>query len=229
MTVLAVDVEKRLGEFSLAAKFEAAHGATALYGPSGAGKSTIVSLIAGLIAPDRGRIALDDTVLFDSAARIDVPPHRRRIGCVFQEGRLFPHLAVRRNLDYGRYMSGLKRDDAGFRRIVDLLDLGHLLDRRPGRLSGGERQRVAIGRALLMRPRLLLLDEPLASLDAARKHDILPYLVRLRDDARVPMLYVSHLADEVRLIAIGVLRIADGRIVAQGGLELLVAGIDLSA
>jgi molybdate transport system ATP-binding protein len=229
MTVLALDVDKRLGEFSLAAKFETSHGATALYGPSGAGKSTIVSLIAGLIAPDRGRIALDETVLFDSAKRIDVPPHRRRIGCVFQEGRLFPHLAVRRNLDYGRYMSGLARDDAGFRRIVDLLDLGHLLDRRPGRLSGGERQRVAIGRALLMRPRLLLLDEPLASLDAARKHDILPYLVRLRDDSGVPMLYVSHLADEVRQIATGVLRIADGRIVAQGGLELLVGGIDMSA
>ena len=165
--MLAVDVEKRLGDFTLAAKFEAAAGATALFGPSGSGKTTIVNLIAGLIAPDRGRIALDDTVLFDSAARIDVPPHRRRIGYVFQEGRLFPHLTVRRNLDYGRWMSGLARDDAEMRRIVELLDIGHLLDRRPGKLSGGERQRVAIGRALLMRPRLLLLDEPLASLDAA--------------------------------------------------------------
>jgi molybdate transport system ATP-binding protein len=224
MTVLALDVEKRLGEFTLAAKFAAAEGATALFGSSGAGKSTLVNLIAGLIAPDRGRIALDETVLFDAAARIDVPPHRRRIGCVFQEGRLFPHLTVRRNLDYGRYMSGLPHDDAGMRHIVELLDIGRLLDRRPGKLSGGERQRVAIGRALLMRPRLLLLDEPLASLDAARKREILPYLVRLRDDAKVPMLYVSHLADEVRHIATRVVRIEDGRIAAQGGLELLDAG-----
>jgi molybdate transport system ATP-binding protein len=224
MTVLALDVEKRLGEFTLAAKFAAAEGATALFGPSGAGKSTLVNLIAGLIAPDRGRIALDETVLFDGAARIDVPPHRRRIGCVFQEGRLFPHLTVRRNLDYGRYMSGLPHDDAGMRHIVELLDIGRLLDRRPGKLSGGERQRVAIGRALLMRPRLLLLDEPLASLDAARKREILPYLVRLRDDAKVPMLYVSHFADEVRHIATQVVRIEDGRIAAQGGLELLDAG-----
>jgi molybdate transport system ATP-binding protein len=226
VSVLALDVEKRLGDFALAAKLEAAEGVTALFGPSGAGKSTIVNLIAGLIAPDRGRIALDDTVLFDTSSRIDVPPHRRRIGCVFQEGRLFPHLTVRRNLDYGRWMSGLAREEAATRHIVELLDLGRLLDRRPGKLSGGERQRVAIGRALLMRPRLLLLDEPLASLDAARKREILPYLVRLRDDAKVPMLYVSHFADEVRAIATEVVRIEDGRIVAQGGLELLSPGAD---
>jgi len=222
--MLVVAVEKRLGDFTLAVKFDARVGATALFGPSGAGKSSVANLIAGLLTPDRGRIALDDTVLFDSAARIDVPPHRRRIGYVFQEGRLFPHLTVRRNLDYGRRMNGLARDEAEMRHIVDLLDIGHLLDRRPGKLSGGERQRVAIGRALLTRPRLLLLDEPLASLDAARKREILPYLVRLRDDARVPMLYVSHLADEVRRIATQVLRIDDGRITAQGGLELLDAG-----
>jgi molybdate transport system ATP-binding protein len=222
--MLVVAVEKRLGDFTLAVKFDAMVGATALFGPSGAGKSSVANLIAGLLTPDRGRIALDDTVLFDSAARIDVPPHRRRIGYVFQEGRLFPHLTVRRNLDYGRRMNGLARDEAEMRHIVDLLDIGHLLDRRPGKLSGGERQRVAIGRALLTRPRLLLLDEPLASLDAARKREILPYLVRLRDDARVPMLYVSHLADEVRRIATQVLRIDDGRITAQGGVELLDAG-----
>ena len=222
--MLVVAVEKRLGDFTLAVKFDARVGATALFGPSGAGKSSVANLIAGLLTPDRGRIALDDTVLFDSAARIDVPPHRRRIGYVFQEGRLFPHLTVRRNLDYGRHMNGLARDEAEMRHIVELLDIGHLLDRRPGKLSGGERQRVAIGRALLTRPRLLLLDEPLASLDAARKREILPYLVRLRDDARVPMLYVSHLADEVRRIATQVLRIDDGRITAQGGLELLDAG-----
>jgi molybdate transport system ATP-binding protein len=217
--MLAVAVEKRLGDFTLAVKFDAMMGATALFGPSGAGKSSVANLIAGLLAPDRGRIALDDTVLFDSAAHIDVPPHRRRIGYVFQEGRLFPHLTVRRNLDYGRHMNGLARDEAEMRHIVDLLDIGHLLDRRPGKLSGGER--VAIGRALLTRPRLLLLDEPLASLDAARKREILPYLVRLRDDAKVPMLYVSHHAPELKRIATAVVLIQGGRVAAQGGLELL--------
>jgi molybdate transport system ATP-binding protein len=222
--MLAVAVEKRLGDFTLAVKFDAMMGATALFGPSGAGKSSVANLIAGLLTPDRGRIALDDTVLFDSAARINVPPHRRRIGYVFQEGRLFPHLTVRRNLDYGRRMNGLARDEAEMRHIVDLLDIGHLLDRRPGKLSGGERQRIAIGRALLTRPRLLLLDEPLASLDARRKREILPYLVRLRDDAKVPMLYVSHHAPELKRIATAVVLIQDGHVTAQGGLELLDIG-----
>jgi molybdate transport system ATP-binding protein len=150
-----------------------------------------------------------------------VPPHRRRIGYVFQEGRLFPHFNVRQNLDYGRRMSGRPREVAEFERIVALLDIGHLLDRRPRMLSGGERQRVAVGRALLMGPRLLLLDEPLASLDAAHKREILPYLVRLRDDAGIPMVYVSHTAAEVRRIATTVVRLDAGRVVAAGGLELL--------
>jgi molybdate transport system ATP-binding protein len=221
MTVLAVDVEKRLGAFTLAGRFKATGGVTALFGPSGAGKTTLVNMIAGLLAPDRGSIALDDTVLFDAAAGIDVLPHRRRIGYVFQEGRLFPHLNVRQNLDYGRRMSRHPRDSAAFARIAQLLDIGPLLDRRPRTLSGGERQRVAIGRALLIRPRLLLLDEPLASLDAARKHEILPHLVRLRDEAHVPMVYVSHTAAELRQIATNVVRLDAGRVVASGGIELL--------
>ena len=220
-SMLLVDVEKRLGEFQVAAKFETAGGATALFGPSGAGKTSIVSMIGGLLTPDRGRIALDDTVLFDSATRTDVPAHRRRIGTVFQEGRLFPHMTVARNLDYGRWMSGLAADPAEQDRIVDLLDIGALLERRPGRLSGGERQRVAIGRALLMKPRLLLLDEPLASLDRARKQEILPYLARLRDDAKVPMIYVSHQAGEIQRLCSQVVRIEDGQVAATGGLELL--------
>lgn len=220
-SMLSVDVEKRLGEFTIAVKFEAAGGATALFGPSGAGKSSLVGMIGGLLAPDRGRIALDDTVLFDSAARVNVPAHRRRIGTVFQEGRLFPHMTVSRNLDYGRWMSGLPADPAGCERIVELLDIGALLTRRPGRLSGGERQRVAIGRALLMKPRLLLLDEPLASLDRARKLEILPYLARLRDEAKVPMIYVSHQAGEIQRLCSQVVRIEDGRVAASGGLELL--------
>jgi molybdate transport system ATP-binding protein len=219
--MLAVDVEKRLGDFTLAAHFEAAVGATALFGPSGAGKTTIVNAIAGLVRPDRGRIAFGDTVLFDSAARIDVPAHRRGIGYVFQEGRLFPHLTVRQNLAYGRWMRGVGRDPGAEDRVVALLDLAGLLHRRPGKLSGGERQRVAIGRALLLRPRLLLLDEPLASLDAARKAEILPYLERLRDDAGTPMIYVSHQGDEVRRIAAAVVRIEAGGVIAVGGHELL--------
>ncbi len=219
--MLAVDVEKRLGDFTLAVRFQAAGGVTALFGPSGAGKTSVVNMIAGLLTPDRGAIALDDQVLFAADAGINVPPHRRRIGYVFQEGRLFPHLSVRQNLDYGRRMSGHLRDPDGFARIAALLEIGHLLDRRPRLLSGGERQRVAIGRALLMHPRLLLLDEPLAALDAARKREILPYLVRLRDDARVPMVYVSHSAAELRRIAENVVRLDAGRVAACGGLELL--------
>ena len=228
MTVLAVDVDKELGALSLTVQFRAAGGVTALFGPSGAGKTSVVNMIAGLLSPDHGHITLDDTVLFDTAKRIDVPPHRRLIGYVFQEGRLFPHLSVRQNLDYGRRMSGRRRDAREFERIAALLGITHLLNRRPRMLSGGERQRVAIGRALLMRPRLLLLDEPLASLDAGHKGEILPYLVRLRDEAAIPMVYVSHTAAEVRRIATTVVRLDGGRVVATGGLELL-AGPQLEA
>jgi molybdate transport system ATP-binding protein len=219
--MLAVDVERRLGDFSIKARFESADGVTAVFGPSGSGKTTLVNMIAGLIAPDRGRITLDDAVLFSSQERINMPAHRRRIGYVFQEGRLFPHMSVAGNLDYGRRMNGHADDPGETRRITDLLDLGHLLARRTGKLSGGERQRVAIGRALLMRPRLLLLDEPLASLDAARKREIFPYLERLRDQASVPMVYVSHHAGELRRIATSVVRLEAGRVTAVGGRELL--------
>jgi molybdate transport system ATP-binding protein len=223
MSVLAVEVEKQLGALKLSVSFKAAGGATALFGPSGAGKTSVVNMIAGLLTPDRGAITLDDTVLFDAAKGINVPPHRRRIGYVFQEGRLFPHMSVRQNLDYGRRMSGRPRDPNEFERVASLLGIGKLLDRRPGKLSGGERQRVAVGRALLMRPRLLRLDEPLASLDIAHKREILPYLVRLRDDAGVPIVYVTHMPAEVRRIATTVVRLDNGRVVATGGLELLDA------
>jgi molybdate transport system ATP-binding protein len=224
-----VDVEKRLGSFSLAVRFETGGGATALFGPSGSGKTTIVNMIAGLVRPDRGRIICGGRLLFDSAGGVNVPTHRRRIGYVFQDGRLFPHLTVAGNLDYGRRMCGLAFAHAEWDRIVTLLDLRYLLKRRPGRLSGGERQRVAIARALMMRPRLLLLDEPLASLDAPRKREILPYLERLRDDAQVPIVYVSHYAAEVRRIATAVVRIDVGRVVGVGGAELLdVADADLA-
>ncbi len=221
--MLSVEVEKRLGDFVLHAAFETESGATALFGPSGAGKTSVINMIAGLLKPDRGRIVLNGDVLFDHTAHIDVPVSRRRIGYVFQEGRLFPHLSVNHNLDYGRWMGGHAADPAAFNRVVELLDIAHLLDRRPGKLSGGERQRVAVGRALLMRPRLLLLDEPLASLDAARKRDILPYLERLRDEAHVPMIYVSHNAAEVKRIASRVVWLDAGAVTATGGAELLDA------
>jgi molybdate transport system ATP-binding protein len=219
--VLSLDVEKRLGDFTVAAKFETERGVTALFGPSGAGKTSLINMIAGLIAPDRGRIMYRGKLLFDAAGKVNLPPHRRRFGYVFQDGRLFPHLTVRGNLEYGRRMYRLKRDARELERIVAMLDIGHLADRRPGKLSGGERQRVAIGRALLMRPQLLLLDEPLASLDAARKAEIMPYLERLRDEAQVPMLYVTHQADDARRLATTVVRIEAGRVAAVGGLDLL--------
>ncbi len=221
IVVLAIDVEKRLGAFELCVRFQAAGRATALFGPSGAGKTSLANMIAGLLRPDRGSIVLDGTPLFDAAAGIDMPVHRRRIGYVFQDGRLFPHLSVQQNLDYGRRMNRLPRDRSEFDRVVALLDIAHLLDRRPRSLSGGERQRVAVGRALLMRPLLLLLDEPLASLDTARKQEILPYFVRLRDNASVPIVYISHTAAEVRRVATTVVRLADGRVTAMGGFDLL--------
>jgi molybdate transport system ATP-binding protein len=224
--MLVVHAEKQLGEFPVNVSFTSDSGATALFGPSGAGKTSVINMIAGLLRPDRGRIVLDDEVLFDEATGVAVPPWRRRIGYVFQEGRLFPHFTVKHNLDYGRWMGGQADDPAAFNRVVELLDIGHLLERRPGKLSGGERQRVAVGRALLMRPRLLLLDEPLASLDTARKRDILPYLERLRDEARVPIIYVSHNAAEVKRIASHVVRIEDGRVIATGSTELLDASQD---
>jgi molybdate transport system ATP-binding protein len=221
--VLSLDVEKRLGAFQLAARFETEARVTALFGPSGAGKTTIINMIAGLLAPERGRIMYRGKLLFDAAGKVNLPPYRRQFGYVFQDGRLFPHLTVRGNLEYGRRMHRLKRDAGQLEHVIAMLDIAHLADRRPGKLSGGERQRVAIGRALLMRPQLLLLDEPLASLDAARKAEIMPYLERLRDEAQVPMIYVTHQADDARRLATTVVRVEAGRVAAVGGLELLSA------
>jgi len=221
--MIAVDIDKQLGDFGLSVAFDGDAGVTALFGPSGSGKTSIVGMIAGLIKPDRGRIVIDGEPVFDSATGIDVPAHRRRIGYVFQDGRLFPHLSVARNLDYGRWMTGLPRDEAQFSRVTELLDIAPLLKRRPGALSGGERQRVALGRALLMKPRLMLLDEPLASLDARRKSEILPYFIRLRDDTKLPMIYVSHDAAEVRLLASRVVLLDGGSVVNSGGVELLTS------
>ena len=219
--MLRVDVEKQLGEFTLAASFSSEGRVIGLFGASGAGKSSLVNMIAGLLRPDRGTIAIDGETVDDTAAGIHVPTWRRRIGYVFQDARLFPHLDVRQNLDYGRRMNGLADDPAQRKRVTDLLDIGGLLDRRPGKLSGGERQRVALGRALLAQPRLLLLDEPLGSLDEERKVEILPYLVRLRDEAGVPMVYVSHDAGEMRQLATQVVMLRHGHVTAFGGTEVL--------
>jgi molybdate transport system ATP-binding protein len=222
--MLRVDVNKTFEQLSIEARFESAGGVTALFGHSGAGKTSIVSMIAGLLRPDRGLISLDGDTLDDTTTGVHMPAHRRRIGYVFQDARLFPHLSVAENLDYGRRMNGLAQDQAEAERVIRLLDLDDFLTRRPGKLSGGERQRVALGRALLSRPRLLLLDEPLGSLDEERKADILPYLVRLRDQSAVPMIYVSHSADEVRMLATQVLQLQHGRVVARGGVEILPNG-----
>jgi len=219
--MLRVDVSKSLGDFHIEASFAGAGRVTGLFGASGAGKTSLVNMIAGLLRPDRGRISIDSETLDDTAARVHVPAHRRRIGYVFQDARLFPHLDVRQNLDYGRRMNRLADDPVQRARVTDLLDIGGLLGRRPGQLSGGERQRVALGRALLAQPRLLLLDEPLGSLDEERKVEILPYLVRLRDEASVPMGYVRHNAGEMRQLATSIVMLSRGRVIAFGGAEVL--------
>jgi molybdate transport system ATP-binding protein len=221
--MLRVDVTKQLGEFSLQASFASEGRVTGLFGASGAGKTSLINIIAGLLRPDRGTIAIDSETLDDTAERVHVPVHRRRIGYVFQDARLFPHLDAGENLDYGRRMNRLADDAAARARVTDLLDIGSLLNRRPGQLSGGERQRVALGRALLTQPRLLLLDEPLGSLDEERKVEILPYLVRLRDEAGVPMVYVSHDAGEMRQLATQIVMLRRGRVIAFGGIEVLPA------
>lgn len=224
---LALDIRHRLGEFQLDARFDTGSGLVALFGRSGAGKTSIVHVIAGLIRPDRGSVSLDGVAVVDTARGIFVPRHRRRVGYVFQEGRLFPHLTVRQNLLYGRWFAprGQPRDDLD--RVVDLLGIGTLLERRPGRLSGGEKQRVAIGRALLADPRLLLMDEPLASLDEARKAEILPYIERLRDQSRIPIVYVSHSVAEVARLASTVVLLLAGKVAAVGPTAEIMHRLDL--
>ncbi|QOZ37119.1 molybdenum ABC transporter ATP-binding protein [Bradyrhizobium sp. CCBAU 53421] len=222
--MLRVDITKQLGEFTLAASFSSEGRVTGLFGASGSGKTSLINTIAGLVRPDRGTIVIDGETVDDTSAGIHVPTYRRRIGYVFQDARLFPHLSIRQNLDYGRRMNGLTEDPAQHKRVVDLLDIGALLDRRPGKLSGGERQRVALGRALLSRPRLLLLDEPLGALDESRKLEILPYLVRLRDEAGVPMVYVSHDAAELRQLATQIVMLRRGQVTAFGGVKVLTGG-----
>ncbi|MCO6381306.1 molybdenum ABC transporter ATP-binding protein [Oceanicola sp. 502str15] len=210
---LEVAIRVAQGSFALEVEFAAPQGITVLYGRSGAGKTSIINAVAGLSRPAAGRIAVDGEVLFDSALGVNLPPHRRRMGCIFQDARLFPHLTVAQNLRYGRWFSKTGPEEA---RVVEMLGIGPLLGRRPGALSGGERQRVAIGRALMAGPRMLLADEPLAALDEARKAEILPYFERLRDEMGVPVLYVSHAPAEVARLATTVVALDGGKAVRQG-------------
>ncbi|MCH7957593.1 MAG: molybdenum ABC transporter ATP-binding protein [Proteobacteria bacterium] len=225
--VLTVDVGRRFGDFRLDVRFTAEGGLTALFGRSGAGKTSLINLLAGLERPERGRISVGGHVLFDADAGIDVAPERRRLGYVFQEGRLFPHMSVRGNLTYGRRLSPPDGHGQDFDHVVDLLDLRRLLARRPRTLSGGEKQRVAIGRALLANPRLLLMDEPLASVDAARKDEILSFIERLRDEVKLPIVYVSHAMDDIIRLADTMVILSDGAVVAAGAVEDLMSRIDL--
>ncbi len=213
---LKVSVSHAYDGFSVQANFEAPDGVTVLFGRSGSGKTTVINAVAGLLRPDSGCIEIANRRVLDSKAGIFVPPHKRRIGYIFQEGRLFPHLTVKQNLQYGQRFvpSGVVCEDLDH--VVDLLGLAHLLERQPVGLSGGEKQRVAIGRALLSGPELLLADEPLAALDETRKSEILPYFERLRSELSVPILYVSHSAAEVARLATTVVVLQDGRIARQG-------------
>ena len=196
-----IDITLTRGESRIAVKVDAADGLVALFGPSGAGKTSTLDMIAGLLQPDCGRVAVAGDVLFDSASGIDLPPEKRACGYVFQDGRLFPHRSVRDNLLFGWKLAPVERRWMNLDEALDFLGIGHLLDRMPRTLSGGEAQRVAIGRALLSAPRFLLMDEPLSSLDSARREDIMQVIERVRDELALPILYVSHDRAEVERLA----------------------------
>ncbi|MBP0496460.1 molybdenum ABC transporter ATP-binding protein [Pararoseomonas indoligenes] len=226
--MLEVALRHRFPGFALDTAFIApTPGVTAVFGPSGCGKSTLLAAIAGLLRPEEGRVALDGAVLLDTAARVMMPAERRRCGVVFQDSRLFPHLSVETNLRYGLRRAPRDAEGPGFAEVVDLLGIAHLLPRRPAALSGGERQRVALGRALLSRPRLLLMDEPLAALDAPRRAEVLPFLARVRDRFRAPILYVTHALDEVDRLADNLVLMEAGRVLAADTVEALSTRADL--
>jgi molybdate transport system ATP-binding protein len=224
---LSVDIRRTVGDFSLAVALEAPSGVTAVLGRSGAGKSTLVDAIVGLNRPDQGRITLDGTALYDTGRRINLAPPKRRVGCVFQDSRLFPHLSVKSNLMFGRKRRGATSPD--FDLVVETLGISHLLSRRPRSLSGGERQRVAIGRALLSGPRALLFDEPLAALDSERKAEIMPFLETIVAGAEIPVVYVTHALEEARRLAENLVVLDAGRVTASGPVEAAIAAAGLSS
>jgi molybdate transport system ATP-binding protein len=222
--MLDMKVSRRQGVFTVEAAIRQTEmGITALFGPSGAGKTSIVSMLAGLRKPDTGHIVINGRRLFDNAKGIDVPVHQRRIGYVFQDGRLLPHLSVRANLNFGLRLTPAERRYIAFDAVVDLLGIGHLLERRPAKLSGGEKQRVAIGRALLTSPELLLMDEPLASLDGPRKSEVLPFIRRLSREFRVPIIYVTHALEEILNIADHLVVLENGRVTVSGPIGTLLS------
>jgi molybdate transport system ATP-binding protein len=226
MSIL-LDVRHVQGDFSLELAFESKGRLTAIFGASGSGKTTLVNVIAGLVKPQQARVVVGGSVLTDTGKGIAVPPHRRRIGYVFQDARLFPHLSVAGNLDFGEWFTPKAERYASRAQILELLGIGHLLGRKPRDLSGGEKQRVAIGRALLASPRLLLMDEPLASLDQNRKDEIMPYLERLRDEAGIPIVYVSHSVAEVMRLASDIAVLSEGRLLAFGAAPAIAQRLDL--
>ncbi len=225
--MLELSVKRRQGDFLLDLDLTAGPGVTALFGASGSGKTSAINLVAGLALPDSGRIKIDGRVLYESASGIDVAPEKRRIGYVFQEHRLFPHLSVRSNLTFGWNRVPKAERSVAFDAVVEVLGIAPLLDRRPAGLSGGEKQRVAIGRALLASPRILLMDEPLASLDAGRKAELLPFIADLARRFTIPILYVSHAMDEVLRLADTLVLMANGRAVASGPTEEILSRADL--
>jgi molybdate transport system ATP-binding protein len=220
--MIEIDLQRTRGAFSLSAKCRLDAPVTGLFGPSGAGKSTLLGMFAGLARPDAGHIILDGQCLFDSEQGIDVPIHRRRIGLVSQESRLFPHLNISQNLNYGFNLLSVNERRFAFKQIVDLLEIGHLLKQRPHQLSGGEKQRVALGRALLISPRVLLLDEPLAALDIRLKNQILPFLRRVKDEIQIPMVYVSHAINEILYLTTQIIMLDRGEMIAAGSFHEVI-------
>ena len=226
--MLEIKVKKRLGRFTVDMSFSSGvAGVTALFGRSGAGKTSVINMVAGLFPPDDGLIVVNGQKLFDSEQSIDLPPEKRRCGYIFQDGRLFPHLTVKANLTYGMKLVPLSERYVSYDQVVELLGVSHLLTRRPAKLSGGEKQRVAIGRALLTSPSLLLMDEPLASLDSARKGEVLPFIARLPREFSIPILYVTHSLDEILNLADTVALLESGKVVAAGAVEDLMSRFDL--
>ena len=226
--MLELTARKQLGSFAIDAVLACeTDGIVALFGRSGTGKTSLINMLAGLVRPDAGRISVNGRVLFDSHAGVDLPPDQRRLGYVFQEGRLFPHLSVRGNLTYGLKRVAAAERRIGLDQVVPLLGLERLIERRPRELSGGEKQRIALGRALLANPRLLLMDEPLAALDQPRKDEVLPFIERLRDELAIPIVYVSHSMQEIVRLADTLVLISDGRVIDAGPLDSMTSRLDL--
>jgi molybdate transport system ATP-binding protein len=226
--VLDINVKRLQGAFKVDAAFVAeGTGITALFGRSGAGKTSVINMVAGLVRPDEGRIVVNGKTCFDSEKGLNVPPEKRRFGYIFQDARIFPHLSVKSNLIYGMNLVPRSERFVAFDQVVELLGLEHLLNRRPAKLSGGEKQRVAIGRSLLTSPRLMLMDEPLASLDDERKSEVLPFIATLPKEFDVPILYVSHSVDEILILADYLVIVDSGRAIVAGQAKELLDRVEL--